>query len=204
MSAPSFIELRSGTRFEPLAPDPRRINIEDIAHALSNQCRFSGHTRTHYSVAEHSVRVANLLWEWREPVDVQFWGLLHDASEAFLVDLPSPLKHHPGFAAYRDAEAACMAAVCERFGLPPEMPAAVAKADSVLLSTEARDLMAYVPEHWSKLPHPPHADRIEPWPSTVARARFLALYDELDHWRQTAPHEQRWHVSAPVSTPRRW
>ena len=75
-------------------PNPDDIRIEDIAHALSNQCRFAGHAREFYSVAEHSVHVSQLCLP-----EHALWGLLHDASEAYLVDLPRPLKLLPEFAA---------------------------------------------------------------------------------------------------------
>jgi hypothetical protein len=81
----------SGVLFRPLLPNPDDIRIADIAHALSQQYRFAGHTRTFYSVAEHSVRVSLLC----RPDDA-LWGLLHDASEAFLTDVPAPpiqVKH---------------------------------------------------------------------------------------------------------------
>jgi hypothetical protein len=180
MSASPFIELRSGRRFTPLQPVVADINIDDIAHALSHQCRFSGHTRVHYSVAEHSVRVSELVEAWGFNRGVQLWALLHDASEAYLVDLPQPLKADVVLGpAYRAAEDRLMLAVCERFGLTPVEPRPVRKADMVLLATEARDLMPFRPEHWSKLTHQPLPERIEPWLPEVARHNFIARYTRL-------------------------
>ena len=174
-----LIETRSGIGFWPLEPRAVDINIDDIAHALSQQCRFSGHTREHYSVAEHCVRVADVLEDWGCSTEVQLWGLLHDASEAYLVDIPSPLKCLPEFAPYREAEARLMAAVCERFGLPIVEPVEVRAADGVLLATEARDLMAFAPEHWTKLTHAPLDERIVPWGSQQARRAFRLRFDSL-------------------------
>lgn len=174
-----FIETQSGRRFKPLDPDPSLIDIYDIAHALANQCRFSGHTAAHYSVAEHSVRVAVLLAAWGAPKIVQLWGLLHDASEAYLVDIPQPLKHTEMFAPYRLAEAALMVAVCSRFGLPFDEPTAVRRADAVLLATEARDLMPYVPEHWVGLTEKPLLERLCSWTPAIARREFLSLFNTL-------------------------
>lgn len=180
---PPFIETRSGREFWPLEPRKQDVDLYDIAHALSNQCRFSGHTMIHYSVAEHCVRVAELLRDWVPPSTdkriICLWGLLHDASEAYLVDIPSPLKQDPRFAAYRAAEAAVMAAICDRFGLPREEPTWVGVADGVLLATEARDLMAYRPEHWNKLHQEPLPDLIVPWSHETARHNFLATFDRL-------------------------
>ncbi len=168
-----FIETFSGERFQPLKPILETIRIEDIAHALSNQCRFSGHTKTHYSVAEHSVRVS--------PPAVCFWGLLHDASEAWLVDLPTPLKAHPAIGdEYRKAEKRLMRAVCRAFELPLREPAAVKLADAVLLATEVRDLMYGRPSHWVALVAKPHAAVIVPWGPIEAERRFLKRFNQLE------------------------
>ncbi len=177
---PDFIETYTGRRFRPLAPVTQDIDIRDIAHALSQQCRFSGHTTVHYSVAEHSVRVCRLLHEWGCPPSVQLWGLLHDASEAYLVDIPSPLKSCPEFNGYRVAEARLMAQICERFGLSPSMPTNVGYADSVMLATEARDLMPFRPEHWIGLSSSPLYETIVPWPAGWARHEFLTAFEALE------------------------
>jgi hypothetical protein len=174
-----YIEVRSGKAFHPLAPVVADIDPEDIAHALSHQCRFSGHTIVHYSVAEHCVRVAGLLREWGEDTSVQLWGLLHDATEAYLVDVPLPLKRHPDFIPYLEAEARLMRAVCLRFGLPQDQPVPVLRADQVLLATEARDLMPYRPEHWAGLPQRPLPGAIVPWPAHAASVHWLTLFREL-------------------------
>lgn len=167
-----WLQTYSGVQFWPLDPRPEEIRIEDIAHALSNQCRFSGHVSAHYSVAEHCVRVSRIV-----PALDALWGLLHDAAEAYLVDLPRPLKRLPGFAAYRDAESEIMVAVCSKFGLPME-PASVRLADAVLLATEARDLMGPRPAPWMAMPEP-LVERIEPWGAAFAEAAFLARFIEL-------------------------
>jgi hypothetical protein len=174
-----FIETRSGVSFWPLDPKVSDIRIEDIAHALSNQCRFSGHTREHYSVAEHCVRVSELLEAWDCSREIQLWGLLHDASEAYLVDIPAPLKGQPAFAPYLEAERRLMLAICERFDLPLDEPAWVRAADGVLLATEARDLMAFRPEHWSKLTHASLKESIVPWNHEAARSYFLMRFRAL-------------------------
>lgn len=129
----SAIRAFTGGVFDPLNPDPERIQIEDIAHALSRQNRFLGHPDRSYSVAEHSLHVSRAC----EPEDA-LWGLLHDAPETFLGDWPSPLKYSPLGEAYRDAEATLMEAVCVRFGLDPEMPASVSRADKAMLERERK------------------------------------------------------------------
>lgn len=173
-----FIETFTGRTFSPLAPVAGRIFVEDIAHALANQCRFSGHVRHRYSVAEHSVRVAESLH--RSGPRVQLWGLLHDASEAYLVDLPTPLKRDPRIGdAYCVAERRLMRAVCRRFGLPAREPLSVRLADAVLLATEVRDLMHGDRDYWRKIEADPLPERIRPWGDGVAEAEFLRLFKSL-------------------------
>ena len=177
-----FIETFTGRRFKPLDPSESEISIEDIAHALSNQCRFSGHCRSHYSVAEHSIRVSKLLADWGESPSIQLWGLLHDASEAYLVDIPTPLKISAAFAAYRDAERRLQIAICQKFGLPLLMPEAVRRADAVLLATEARDLMPFRPEHWGALTEQPLPERIHPlYLPGDAKWGLLERFADLTH-----------------------
>ena len=175
-----FIETATGGTFAPLSPNFADIKVEDIAHALSHQCRFSGHTRVHYSVAEHSVRVSECLQAWGESPAVQLWGLLHDASEAYLVDLPTPLKLNPEIGyAYKKAEARLMRAVCKAFSLPETEPKAVRLADAALLATEVRDLMHAERPYWKKLTGAALSERIRPWPAEVAKFEFLRRFAEL-------------------------
>src|ERR1035441_5023331 len=131
MALHGSITTSSGIRFWPLLPNPADIRIEDIAHAPSNQCRLAGHAREFYSVAEHSVRVS----QHCRPEDA-LWGLLHDASEAYLCDVPAPLKELPAFGAYRAAERSLQGTIAARFGLVPEQPASVTEADRVMLRSE--------------------------------------------------------------------
>lgn len=180
-----WIQTYTGAQFWPLDPRPSEVRTEDIAHALSMQCRFAGHCRVFYSVAEHSVRVSQLLRAWGHPPLAQLAGLLHDASEAYLVDVPRPLKPHlPG---YSEIERRVMDAICERFGLPRWALAtdarwgAVRHADAVLLATEARDLMAPQPVPWEGLPDPlptiiHQADCLYP---SDAREAFVQLLGTL-------------------------
>lgn len=184
MNDSGWIQTYTGRRCYPLAPRVADLCVTDIAHALANLCRFTGHVQTFYSVGEHSVRVADALEAQGRTLDEMFWGLMHDASEAYLQDLPRPLKHLPEFATYRAAEERMMRAVAERFGLPWPQPACVDHADKVLLATEARDLMPQREvDEWAWMP-PPLAKPITPWTPPMAEQAFLARFDELQQRRQ--------------------
>ena len=180
-----WIQTFTGRAVFPLDPREEDIDILDIAHALSLQCRFSGHVREFYSVAEHSVRVAKLVADldgtFLPGASDALWALLHDASEAYLVDVPRPIKRAVGMEAYREAERGLQRVICRRFGLPEEEPVAVRLADQTLLSTEARDLMPPNEEYWGqwRADFPPLERRIEPWSSYSAKLSFLQWWERL-------------------------
>ena len=166
-----WIQTYTGRQFFPLEPRPEDIDLSDIAHSLSLQCRFSGHCLRFYSVAEHSVRVSHIL-----SPELAMWGLLHDAAEAYLTDLPRPVKQRvPEFQVIEDR---LLEVIVAHFGLTWPMPEAVAQADSRLLATEARDLMVLPPESWG---HEvvPLDELIEPWAPGKAEWAFLDRYREL-------------------------
>ncbi len=181
-----WTQTSSGRQFWPLDPRADEVCVEDIAHALSHQCRFAGHTKTFYSVGEHSIRVAYYLEDTLRPSlgdqasEVALWGLLHDASEAYLVDLPRPVKRQPCMQPYRDAEERVSAAIAQRFGLPPRFDhdPRVKHADQVLLATEARDLMKRPPNAWEAMPTP-LSEAIDPWESEYTRSLFLTVFARL-------------------------
>lgn len=167
----------------PLALEPDDVCITDVTHALAYQCRFAGHLKFFYSIGEHSVRVSRLVETWGRR-DLALWGLLHDASEAYLVDLPAPIKHHPTMLAYRQAEKRAMRAVCEHFALPFDEPPIVKRADRVLLVTEQRDLrMRYAEPNLNSISDcsgiEPLAETITPWTSQMAEREFLARFEAL-------------------------
>ena len=168
-----FIQTWSGKRFYPLDPRPEDIDVNDILHSLSNMCRFAGHCTQFYSVAQHSVLVSLLC----EPEDA-LWGLLHDASESFLVDIPSPLKKLPEFQAYRDAEARLMGVICDVFGLSKDEPDSVKIADKRMLATEARDLTLTEGRGWVTDVEP-YDFHIKPWTPEYTRAKFVSRLHEL-------------------------
>lgn len=177
-----WILTHSGIHFNPQEPKPEDLCIGDIAHALSLLCRFNGHCRTFYSVAEHCVRVSLSC-----PPQDALWGLLHDLGEAYLGDLPRPIK--AAFPLFDAWEQNLMHTAAEKFGLAWPLPDSVHRADDILLATEIRDLMTRTEDSW-ELKAQPLAERITPLSPVDAEQAFLQRYAELT--RQ--PH--------PASTPK--
>jgi len=154
----NWLQTHTGRAFTPLTPVARDIHLADITHALSNICRFTGHTRRFYSVAEHSCRVHDLVVSWGHRADrgLRRLALLHDAAEAYLVDLPRPVKRASGFEVYRRSEKALAAMIAERFdaGATLDEWRIVTAADDILLATEAQHLLGPTPKAWAPLPEP--------------------------------------------------
>lgn len=169
----AWIQTYSGKRFTPTNPKYSAIVIQDIAHALSMQCRFSGHCKKFYSVAQHSVLVSYLC-----NVEDALWGLLHDATEAYLVDIPAPLKRSGKFDAYLDFEKEMQTAICQRFSLPEKEPPSVKIADKIMLATEARDLLVSLREDWTYAVEPAPF-RIDPLLPEAAEELFLKRFYQL-------------------------
>lgn len=169
----SWITTYSGLRFDPLSPRPEAVSGLDIAHALSNLCRFNGHCLSFYSVAQHSVLVAGLL----EGEEARI-GLLHDATEVYVADVPRPIKPH--LANYDAIEESVWKAVAARFALSVAMPPSVRHADLRLLATERRDLMIDDGREWPMLAGiDPLPETIEPWSPAEAKRRFIEAFERL-------------------------
>lgn len=181
-----WISTYTGKRFHPFDPRPEDVDIRDIAHALALQCRFAGHCSGFYSIAQHSVLVSRHC----DPADA-LWGLLHDASEAYLCDIPKPLKRNPMMRPYREAERDVQATILfallrptylrqgRHASLSWETPTSVHLADATLLRTEARDLMND-PQDWTWPDGMrPLLGSVVSWPWDVAEAIFLDRFREL-------------------------
>lgn len=169
---------------DPENIDPQAIHIEAIAVALSRKVRWGGHSPRAMTVAQHSVLVARIVAQRGGSPTLQLAGLLHDACEAYVEDLPRPIKRLcPDYVALHDRFAAAIAA---RFDLgallTPRLDARIAYADDVILQTERRDLWG-LPRSRDVAANASES-RIVPWPSPQARAAFESTFYRLDALRR--------------------
>lgn len=165
-----WMQTYSGRQFWPMDPRSEEVHIEDIAHALRMQCRYAGHCILFYSVAEHSVHIAHWLLREYGPLTAMY-GLLHDASEAYLVDVPRPVKPYLG--GYKDAETKVQDAVHVRFGLGKGIPGVVKEADDRIIADELVNLR---PMEWHKRFDDPIGAKIGCWKPIDAEDEFLSTY----------------------------
>lgn len=169
-----WIQLASGRQFWPMDPRPNEVFIDDVAHALSMLCRFGGHCLRFYSVAEHCVLLARHAAP--QGRNVAFWALMHDASEAYLVDVPRPLK--PFLVGYGAAEDRILQAIALRFGLHLGLPDLVKKMDQAILMDEWLQNMAPAPIAWATDIEPLGVE-LQFWSPERARGEFLLAFEEL-------------------------
>lgn len=177
-----WIQTYTGKKFTPLNPVVADIDIKDIAWSLSNQCRYTGHCNAFYSVAQHSVMVSRKVHP-----DNALWGLLHDGTEAYLIDIPAPLKRLPEFGFYKECEQRLMLAICERFGLPNDEPENVKQVDRAVLVTEAATLMRPLHPEWvfKEPEYKGYQDAIDPMTPTQAFEAFLREFRGLvKNWKE--------------------
>lgn len=168
-----WMQTADGNAFWPLDPRPEDIHIEEIAVALSRQCRFGGHIKRGielYSVAEHSVLVA-----FFAPKTMKLAALMHDASEAYLQDIIRPIK--PSLVGYAEIEDRLMRVIANKFGFEWPMPAEVKRIDSAILADERDQVMAKPPRDWN-LPEPGIGARMSCWPAPLAEKMFLYWFSE--------------------------
>lgn len=155
------IRTNSGAFINVFEATPDMILIEDIAHALSRLPRFGGHLNRHYSVAQHSVLAARFI----KGKDNKKSALLHDASEAYLLDMPTPIKAR--MQEYKMHEHNLMIAIFDKFGLEYPLPPAVKKIDREMLDLE-----------WENLVVNDNPD-FKVWSANKAKKEFLRMFEKL-------------------------
>lgn len=143
-----WMQTFTGKAFWPLDPRPEEIDIVDIAHALSLSCRYGGHCKRFYSVAEHSILVSELCLLFYGSYQVALWGLLHDACEAYISDIPRPLKSM--LPDYQEIERNLDKVIIDKFNIKyEEVKQKVKDVDNSILYFEMKELMSTPPMSWS-------------------------------------------------------
>lgn len=180
----AFVQLHSGACVDLMAPDFGPVSLTDLATSLSRLPRFIGATRGPriYSVAQHSILVMEILHRRMHSTPILRGALLHDAHEAAMGDIPTPVKIALGRANVQELEARLQSAIAARFGVPigAIQHWAVRQADQIALLTERRDLLAPSAWPWPELPEEALEDEIiQPWPESLAHVRWLAAAGKL-------------------------
>ena len=177
--ASRMITTFSGRVMNPLDPSPEDFCLVDIAHALSMKCRYGGHCRFFYSVAQHSVLCAEVAR--RAGCDPR-WALMHDAAESYLADIPRPVKLQlPGFEAI---ELRLLQSIAEWLGLPdPDpLPGFVSLIDDQMIAAEWPVLMPDpVVRSFADVPEtsPVHDIVIVPWSLEEAKVKFISMFNQI-------------------------
>lgn len=173
----AWLNTFSGKRVSLYDPQPEDIEPIDIAHGLSMQCRYNGHIKEFYSVAEHSL-VASLMGYGANPFNpgLALAALLHDASEAYLGDIISPLKRHlPGYAEF---ETKMTQVIYVKFGIEHFIDSSfVHEVDRRMLATEARQLVNKHPD-WH-VPYEPYRITLTCMDPKEAKYQFMHRFREL-------------------------
>lgn len=184
------MQTYTGVKFWPFDPRPEEVRIRDIAQQLSLTCRFGSACREFYSVAEHSLFVARMM-----PKEDALFGLMHDAAEAYLGDVPHPQKPHVAFCSrpywargsmsesFEGVEVRLMSCIARALDLPwppsEDAEARLKEVDVRVGVTERRDLMTAVDWPWAEKYEnaEPYEINIVPLLPSEARWRFVQSYE---------------------------
>jgi uncharacterized protein len=174
-----WIQTASGKKFHFNSSHPEEVDIQDIAVTLSRMPRWVGHTADFMSVSQHCVLTSILVKELGGTPQEEMMGLLHDATEGYMCDIPKPLKNL--IPLFKEIEDKVWTKISKHFfGKALDLPLIVHHADGIMLATEARDLFAFPPlENWVKGCPPPWEKKIKPVGPKAAHTMFLKRYEEL-------------------------
>ncbi len=179
-----WIETYTGRTFYIQEPSPDYVCLKDIAHSLSNLCRYNGHCEKFYSVAEHSVHVAKFIEFLKFPTTVVMAALLHDACEAYTGDFPSPIKW--AIPELQTMEKKIQEAVHEHFNIGPQAykNKVIDDIDKRIVQDERKALMTKSCLPWAVDGYVPLNITVEAWVPEVAEKKFLEAFDTLN-WRNS-------------------
>jgi uncharacterized protein len=157
----TMIRTVSGRMVDVFNPKPSMFDINDIAHSLAHQCRFGGHMPVFYSVAQHSFHVSRRL-----PDKHKLAGLMHDAAESYVLDMPKPIKN--GLLNYKQIENGILKCLAEKFNFQFPLHESVKIADENMLIIEYENLILGLKTH-----------PMEPMAPQIAKQYFLNQFNEL-------------------------
>lgn len=187
-TADGWIETFTGRRFYFADPKPEMIELEDIAQALSKLCRYNGHCRFFYSVAEHSVVLARWYLSTLaddptpEEVETAYALLMHDSGEAYLCDVPRPIKAK--LPDYKVLEEAIERAIAHKYGLAYPHPKLVKEADGRIIVDERQQVMNPSPNDWAIDGLEGLGVVIGGWEPVVAYLNFIQTHTMLNELRR--------------------
>lgn len=170
----AWIQTWTGRVMHPVEPDPSEIEIDDIANALARQCRYGGHCLRFYSVAEHCV----LLADYAAP-EHAFCALMHDASEAYLIDIPRPLK--PALVGYHAIEDRLMMMIAAKFDFRWPPAPEVKRLDAAIVTDERHQNMesnGIADRLWGAT-LPALGVTLQFWTPEIAAIEFLTRFHRL-------------------------
>lgn len=168
----SWLQTYTGKAVSLPKPHPDEIDIIDIAHSLAFQCRYNGHSKRFFSVSQHSCHIHDLV-----PDELKLAGLMHDASEAYLCDIPRPLK--PFLQGYKEIENDIMGIIAEKYGVTQDALQAVKEYDDRILLNERDQLCSKPPKPWMIEHLEPLDLEIPYWTAPMAEGQFLKRFFKL-------------------------
>lgn len=185
-----WIQTYTGRQFWPLDARPDEIDIRDIAHALSMQCRYTGHCIRFYSVAEHCVLLALMA-----PRHLRKITLHHDSPEAYLTDVAKPVK--PELHGYEAIENRLFGVIAFAFNFPAVIPQIVKDMDRRALLDERDQNMASPPADWS-IAGPNLGITLQFWKPRQAEHAFLTLHKAIEAGDETPFELHPWFLAGPA------
>lgn len=186
----SWIQTYTGRQFWPLDARPDEIDILDIAHALSMQCRYTGHCIRFYSVAEHCVLLALMA-----PRHLRKIALHHDDPEAYLTDVAKPIK--PELRGYEEIEDDLYGVIAYAFDLPESIPYIVKDMDRRALLDERDQNMSTPPADWA-IEGEGLGITLQFWSPRQAKHAFLTLHKALEAGDEVPFELHPWFLAGPV------
>lgn len=175
----SYITTYTGKHFDPTAPDASLFDVRDIAHALSLTCRGNGHVKTFFSVGQHCINCALEAEQRGFSKRVVLACLLHDASEAYMSDVPRPFKH--ALPSYVEAEEKLLEMIYEKFlgsSLSEEEQKLVKIIDDDLLYYDLKVLLGETPA--GEAPNLKIELDYTVQPFEKVEAQYLKLYERFN------------------------